>query len=177
MKALTLLLLANLAMTGTVRRALSAPVMQHNQVAIASLNSSGLPVSVKAASAESTIVSSWLEFTVTNASSEEISELSLIIISLNSDNELVTTQSGFHEPIAAGSTRKCEALIDRAIDRTERNFLLITKAKSDSGVWSVDVSDLATRPDSLSSGGTLIFQVVTSRIPSLRNVIRPESSS
>jgi len=145
MRAVTLFLAFNAALIATHPPLPGQHIQEVIPVTVISLNSSGLPVSIKAATAETEIVNSWLEFTVTNASSEEISELLLLVITLNSENQLVTAQAGFHEPIGAGSTRKCGTLIDRPVGSSEQNFVLVTKARSDSGVWSVDVNDLAEK--------------------------------
>jgi hypothetical protein len=145
MRILILSLMLNIAMTTTTP---NLPTQKQSDqdvehTSIETLNSSGLPVSLKDATAENLIVNAWLEYTITNVSSEDLSDILLRIITLNSDQGIMSTEDAMVPgTVAPGSTRRYKTLIGRTFSRAERHFVLVLKAKSNSGVWSVDVADL-----------------------------------
>jgi hypothetical protein len=134
-----------LVMTGASAKTSSIPPAKPHwqKVKLTPFNVEGVPVRINKATAENSVGASWIEYSVTNVSGEEMLGIYLRVFVADSDGKLIRIRDTFSgEKIAAGSTQYDRAQIGHTVKEGMISFLAVRKVIGNSGVWQVDDSEL-----------------------------------
>jgi hypothetical protein len=109
------------------------------KMVVQTLNPSQMPVKISEAHAENLTVEAWLNWTASNFSSEDVSEMTVRVFIFDSHYKLVGTEDTIvREELASGDTRQYRSLIGRTLDRQTTSLAVITKLKTNGGIWTPD---------------------------------------
>lgn len=134
-----------LAITGANGKTSSIPDAKPHwqKVILTPFNVEGVPVKINKATAENSVGASWIEYSVTNISGEEIRGIYLRVFMADSAGKLIRERDSFSgEKIAASSTQNDRAQLGHTVKEGMISFLAVSKVIGNSGVWQVDDSKL-----------------------------------
>lgn len=102
-------------------------------------NVNAMPIAINTAVAEG----SWLTYSVTNKSAERIEDIDLRVFIVDERGKLIGIEESSHlETINAGVTQESRAYIRIPIKENSRAVVVVTRAVGQSGVWTVDLSEV-----------------------------------
>lgn len=141
---LAVALLGN-SVTGVKASSFAHSRSQRLNVTISPFNPSGMPVRINTATAENSVGASWVEYSVTNLSGEEIHGIHLRLFTADSQGKLIKVRDSFSgESIAARATQMDRAQVKGTVKPQMISFIAVIKVITESGVWKVDDSALET---------------------------------
>jgi hypothetical protein len=102
-----------------------------------------MPVRINTVTAEGSLVESWLDYSISNISGEDIRNIDLQVFVVGSEGKLVKAKESFSSArIAAGATQSDRARIEGAVGEQGVSFVAVSRVVAKSGVWQVDISAL-----------------------------------
>lgn len=102
---------------------------------------SGMPIRITAATIQDSSTDSRLDFSVVNASDEDISEIYLQVFVVGSHGDLVKAQESFNPVrLTAGATQSDYDYIHGIVGESGATFVTVSRVVTKLGVWQVDIS-------------------------------------
>lgn len=112
------------------------------QVTLIPYNPPGLPVNINSAVADNSGIESWLEYSISNVSTENIAGVYVRVFVVDAAGKLLRIEDGFSgETINGGATQRARVRI-RGIVEAGLSLTSVTRVVGSSGVWQVDPSSL-----------------------------------
>ena len=123
---------------------LANPVpLQEPRAAVIPYRVTGMPVMINTAVAENRSTDSWLAYSITNKSQERIERLELQVFIIDGNGKLVSIEEGSSgKGISPGVTQEDRTRIAKPIEHSSMSIVTVSKAVGQSGVWSIDLSQL-----------------------------------
>jgi hypothetical protein len=113
-----------------------------------------MPVTINTAVAENSSTDSWLTYSITNKSQERIARVELQVFIIDGKGNVESIEEGSSgEGINPGTTQQDEAQIAKPILHNATSIVALTKAVGQSGLWTVDLSELKRAVAYKISGG------------------------
>ena len=108
-------------------------------VALVPFNIKGMPVTIRSASARNSLDVSYLEYSVSNLSAEEVTKVDIQVFIVDADHKLLKVKEGTClELIAPGATLSDTSEISSTIDHQRMSFVAVTRVVGRTGVWQID---------------------------------------
>jgi hypothetical protein len=112
------------------------------QVTLIPYNPTGLPVNINSAVADNSGIESWLEYSMSNVSTENMAGVYVRVFVVDATGKLLRIEDGFSgEAINGGATLRARVRIRGTVE-TGLSFTAVTRVVGSSGVWQVDPSAL-----------------------------------
>lgn len=109
--------------------------------AVTPINTSGMPVRINTATLEDSVSDSWLDYSISNISGEDIRDIELRVFVADSEGKLVKAKEGFSAArIAAGATQNDRTRIKGIAGAQSPYLVAVSKVVTTLGVWQVDTS-------------------------------------
>jgi len=133
-------------LAGTIQVKMPSAVkvqQQNSTLPVMPISVPEMPVQISRVTAESSIVSSWLSYSMSNMGRELIREVHFRVFLANRSGKLLTTAEGWtSEGMEAGASQDGRELIQEPIRSDQLAFVAVTKAVGNSGVWAVNEQSL-----------------------------------
>ena len=139
---LTILFILHLLLS-TSQPLLAENILQEPRASIIPYNAEATPITINTATAENRATDCWLRYSVTNKSQDQIERIEFLVFIVDGRGDLVSTEKSSNtETINAGVTQEGLVQIPVPIKHNGVSIIAVTKAVGQSGIWTVDLSEL-----------------------------------
>jgi len=134
--------------------------LQEPRASVIPYNAEAMPITINTAVAENRATDSWLAYSVTNKSQQRIESIELVVFVVDGRGKLLSIEeSSSSDAIDAGVTREDRALIPKPVKQNGLSIVTVIKAVVQSGVWTVDLSELKRAVADISGGRNISAKV------------------